>query len=279
MLHLRTLAAVVALLIAAAQIAYADDYGPQTDIRAIRRDLPVIHARDGHAIVDAVVVGGDEALVQWHEESVISIDLLHRLYDRWAYVAQVTHGGINCAGNPVFDSPLWGNAERHLPIPAPTPTPKPNGRAVYHNDGIALCDPAPPAFDFNTQTQSWLDSGYLVRFEPTPNDASKGDALAELAFRTPTKAESWEAPGGDSYFFLSATVESRTPIHVRAGTTIDVWFPFALETNKTYSLTIGFTDEPIGPIDGTLKDNSLHFVLPAFSVHPGAHLMGEIDGD
>ncbi len=85
--------------------------------------------------------------------------------------------------------------------------------------------------------------------------------------------------GGNSYFFFSADVISSQPIHVQAGTTINVWFPFVLHLDKKYSLTIGYTDVPIGPVDGTLKDNTLHFVLPAFSVKPGAHLMGEIEGN
>jgi len=110
-------------------------------------------------------------------------------------------------------------------------------------------------------------------------DAPPNAGLTHLRGRMPTEGESWMTRGGNSYFFFSADVKSTQPVHVHAGTTIDVWFPFVLHPEKKYSLTIGYTDVPIGPIEGTLKDNTLHFVLPAFSVKSGAHLMGEIEGD
>jgi hypothetical protein len=35
----------------------------------------------------------------------------------------------------------------------------------------------------------------------------------------------------------------------------------------------------MGPVDGTLTRNTLHFVLPAFTAPPGVELMGEIESD
>jgi hypothetical protein len=105
--------------------------------------------------------------------------------------------------------------------------------------------------------------------------------IVSFKTRAPTEAESWaNQPSGNSYFFFSGTVQSPQPVHVQAGTKIDVWFPFVLDTSLKYSLTIGgngFT--AIGPVDGTLADNTLHFVLPAFTVAPGVELMGEIESD
>jgi hypothetical protein len=51
------------------------------------------------------------------------------------------------------------------------------------------------------------------------------------------------------------------------------WFSF--RPGALYSGCIGAT---IGPIDGTLRDNTLHFELPPFTATPGTSLMGEIDG-
>jgi hypothetical protein len=58
-----------------------------------------------------------------------------------------------------------------------------------------------------------------------------------------------------------------------------VWFPFVLDAQKTYSLTIAHVAPIIGPINGTLANNTLQFTLPAFAIEPGVEIMGEIDGD
>jgi hypothetical protein len=111
------------------------------------------------------------------------------------------------------------------------------------------------------------------------NDAPQRAIITDVSGRPPTEAESWITRGGNSYFFFSGTMDTTAPIHVQPGTTIDVWFPFVLDTSLYYAITIGHADKPIGPIDGTLKDNVLHFVLPAFTLPPGATLMAEIEGD
>lgn len=129
----------------------------------------------------------------------------------------------------------------------------------------------------------WLMSrgamdGYEMSIAFGKNDANVG-TLSDVRGRAPTESESWASQSGDGYFFFSSTVQSSVPIHVEAGTTIDVWFPFALDPSLYYGLTIAHADKPIGPIDGTLKANVVHYVLPAFTLPPGATLMGEIDGD
>jgi hypothetical protein len=125
------------------------------------------------------------------------------------------------------------------------------------------------------------NDGYVVGVQFGPNDASPNAMIVSFKTRAPTEAESWaNQPTGNSYFFFSGTVQSTQPVHVQAGTTIDVWFPFVLDTSLKYSLTLaghGFT--ALGPIDGTLADNTLHFVLPAFTASPGVDLMGEIEND
>lgn len=122
--------------------------------------------------------------------------------------------------------------------------------------------------------------GFDVRFGFAHADANVDAALVERIVRRPTEAESWLAyPGGNSYLFFSAVSHATAPVHVDAGTTLDVWFPFVLDPTYRYSLTIAHADPVIGPINGTLHDNVLHFVLPAFSIAPKAQIMGEIEGD
>ncbi len=142
---------------------------------------------------------------------------------------------------------------------------------------------APAQIAFDTKLPGFVSGvdGYRLTLAFAPSDGGNGAKLANIESRAPTPAESWtNRPGGNSYFFFSGTVQAPQPVHVQRGTTLDVWFPFVLDTSLTYSLTIGgegFT--PIGPIDGALADNTLHFVLPAFTAPPGVDMMGEIESD
>jgi hypothetical protein len=123
--------------------------------------------------------------------------------------------------------------------------------------------------------------GYVFGVKFGDNDAATNAAIVSFMTRAPTEAESWaNQPSGNSYFFFSGTVQSAQPVHVQAGTAIDVWFPFVLDPSLHYSLTVAAPNAmSLGPVEGTLKDNTLHFVLPAFTAPPGADLMGEIDSD
>jgi hypothetical protein len=145
-------------------------------------------------------------------------------------------------------------------------SPFPFSGDVSFTDGI----PNRPTFD-----------EYRVTLRFATSDAGPNATIESFATRAPTQAESWaNEPSGNAYFFFSGTVQSTQPVHVQAGTTIDVWFPFVLDGSLHYSLTIAAPNTmSLGPVEGTLNDNTLHFVLPAFTAPPGAELMGEIDSD
>lgn len=232
-------------------LARAGDAGPPRDIRAIERALPVLAARrlerDGIAgsslRIESVVVTGDEARVLWRVDGPKPLVQMERMiyrYDRW-WVAQ--------------------------------------NSSLSSDGGSAACCRvrfADRAFQLETSNMG----GYGMTLHFAANDAPEDAAIRDITGRPPTEAESWMTPGGNSYFFFSGTVQAQQPIHVQAGTTIDVWFPFVLDTSLRYSLTLASPGTmSIGPLDGVLKDNTLHFVLPAFAATPGADLMGEIESD
>lgn len=125
------------------------------------------------------------------------------------------------------------------------------------------------------------NDGYSVGVLFAQNDAASDAGIASFTTRAPTEAESWaNPPSGNAYFFFSGIVHSTQLVHVQAGTVITVWFPFVLDPSVRYSLTIAAPKTlSLGPIEGTLKDNTLYFVLPAFTATPGDQLMGEIDSD
>lgn len=254
-------------------VTLANDVGPGKEVRTIRRQLPVLLAesydfQNRSAIVDAVRVSGAGALAQWHAGADSQTAYLSRRFDRWWLVDSSLQCGI-------------GNVPADL-LPSPPPQAQPAGQGLLVKAGAPTCDPYwinDLRFLSGAEQMPTSMGGYLARFVFASNDAPEGALLAGVQGRAPTEAESWMTDGGNSYFFFSGTVQSSAPIQVAAGTTIDVWFPFVLDTSLHYALTIAHADKPIGPIDGTLKDNVVHFVLPAFALAPGAELHGEVEGD
>lgn len=302
------IAVVAALLLLLPAISRADDYGPHPDLRAIRHDLPIIEAMAPALKAAEVIVEGNEALAY---EASGRIWVLRRRYDRWwledwidvSFNGSAWHNADCNEGGPTVaflehsgvTVGLANEAAQHLSVvkqaqlfqsprrattdltPVQQNAPLGGGgsrNCVRFGGPVGLPDSLYSGAGFQDRTDHYRLTIFFGTMDAPPNAD-----LTQLRGRMPTEAESWMTRGGNSYYFFSADIRSEAPIHVKSGTTIDVHFPFALPPEKKYSLTIGFADEPIGPIVGTLKDNTLHFVLPAFSVQPGAHLMGEIEGD
>jgi len=288
-------------------IARADDYGPSRTIAAIRHDLPVLLAAElrqqpsqlSGPQIAGVVVSGDAALAELGNlvlDRWVRVEQMRYRYDRWWIEGTllIDAGKDNAESGPSnplrsASSLLWQRAGipkslvalaiANLPlVPGATvrtyATPPPCPFSCFANGS------SPEALLFTSAPQWLTRGGYRLNMQFAPNDAGEDTRIQDANGRAPTQAESWVTPGGNSYFFFSGTVQSTQPVHVQAGTTVDVWFPFVLDASLRYSLTIaghGFT--ALGPVDGTLDDNTLHFVLPAFTVSPGVELMGEVESD
>ncbi len=303
----RTAAArLLALLALFPIVTYADDAGPGKEVGAIRHDLATLTKRPMLADpatpvkIEDVVVDGDDALASWSDASGAGIYRLQRRLHRWWLVANVfieKDGSAICCGgmmSPIDPfGPTVGFLERTVHVSAPlaqaaavhiSVVRSADARAARstsafyvtgHGDGYVVS-----AIPFDRASHVPSETGaYALRIAFAANDAPQTARLARISGRAPTEAESWLAPDGNSYFFFYGSVESASPIRIRAGTRIDVWFPFVLDSTLTYSLTIAHADRPIGPIDGTLRDNILHFELPAFTLLPGSELFGEIEGE
>jgi hypothetical protein len=287
---------IASILTLAPQTIRGEDVGPGQEVRTIRHDLPIILARfvgktgydPSTLVVDDVAVNGDYALAQWHTSMLVGVDGLVRLYGTWwdrmreypipnpvyevcyqplckDFVTRgLTDEDLLAKG---FPQTLIQLAKTHIPAVG---TPGQAWTGEIHDPSVFSLHP--------NIDNSFNPDGYelAVRFAMAN---AFSDSRFQATGRRPTRGESWVTPNNNGYFFFSMMLKSHAAIRVDAGTKLDVWFPFALDPSKTYSLTIAHATPIIGPINGTLSDNTLHFVLPAFGVAPGAELMGEIDGD
>jgi len=138
--------------------------------------------------------------------------------------------------------------------------------------------PADPLFSpFTAEHGSYAqDSDGYVGFIRVPGVAPPKFVASGWFDRAPTDGE-MTGPGANGIYYLSrqfAPGESATyPAHA----TLDVWCPFLLDPELRYSLTIAGGTPFVGPLDGTLRDNILHFDLPAFTAPAGVELQAEID--
>lgn len=258
MRHALSVIAAIAVLIAPSSVR-ADDVGSRRDIRAIRHDLPTILGNTATP-VDDVVVDGTHAIVRVGK----TVRGLEHIYDRWWDVE---------SDYQQFPAPIRALAAEHISAFAQLSPP-------LESTGT-LCDPG--AIDSRASVCPITTSGhYRMQAHFAPSDAAAGARFAILG-RRPSENESWTyrtiGGYGNAYFFFSLTLQSPSTLHIGGGSTIDVHFPFALDPTYRYSITLANAQPVIGPIDGTLHENTLHFVLPAFAAAPNADLMGEIDGD
>lgn len=118
--------------------------------------------------------------------------------------------------------------------------------------------------------------GYEAKLLLRYADASPS-LIAGFHGRAPTEAEMPPTPLMNGLYFFNLVTDATTPVNVQAASTLDVWFPFVLDPDDRYVLWLGFVDPDIEALPGTLKDNALHFELPAFATRPGKTALGEID--
>lgn len=289
-LHRAIAAGVLLIALALPVAARADDYGPRHDIAAIRHDLPILLAAGPYAVAqrpqfESAVVSGANALVECDTCSLTALLRMHYRYGRWwllGYVAP-SPSGLSTAGVPQL---LVALAHEHIALTqktdAATPPPRCKTFNCYFTGGEIYDVTTPIRLPFNPPQPGTIHGdAYFATVMLSNNDGDASSRITNILGRAPTEAEGWaNPPSGNSYFYFSGTVEAAKPVHLQAGTMIEVWFPFVLDTSLRYSLTIAAPNVmSIGPVEGTLKDNTLHFVLPAFTATPDADLMGEIESD
>jgi hypothetical protein len=160
-------------------------------------------------------------------------------------------GGSTCSLNPQYLVSTTGGSEATF---------------IHHEEYL------PSWFDWIGQTEADLgyetgtNPGALYSFSLTAHRDNEERGVQQLVHSTlkPLLDELLPTPPPTLTF--------------RRNSTIDVWFPYVLPKQSHYALSIsGFTRENVG-VPGTLKNNVLHFILPAFTLHWGDVAHGEIYG-
>lgn len=229
----------------------ADDSGPPRTVAQLRSEARRLVAREVRAsgvdpndvAISDVVVSGKEATLSWEAGKMHRLMRLSFANDRW-----------------------WDTTPDAAQGAASTWQITPQGATI-----------APPRE---------LTAGYDMRFAFSANDAPSPVNLTQIYARPPTPAEFLPnhplAPGwgsADAVCYFDITLGGSKNVTFKPGTVLDVWFPFVLDDQLEYSVNFVSDDKPAGLIRATIFDNTLHVVLPEFTLAPGKPLMAEIDGD
>ncbi|HEY8296986.1 MAG TPA: hypothetical protein VIG32_03075 [Candidatus Baltobacteraceae bacterium] len=107
--------------------------------------------------------------------------------------------------------------------------------------------------------------GYEIVLVLAPNDAPAGTRVAIDGSRP-------RAPAASLYNLTFSFTGSGT-VTFGAGSRVNVWFPYILDTRKRYTLSLAGH----GSLDADLHDNTLTFALPDFSARPNETFKGSID--
>lgn len=308
---MRAFSLALLLLVALQTVAWADDYGPRRDVRAVRAAVPVLIAARARALsvaeqvrVSDVVVVGDEAVALWNAGIQSGIVGLRRRYDSWWVSGQVDRDASETTELYWF-----------VDLPGALPTCRDSGGFAAAPDALPVeLNLSPSTISIAaTQIAIIAEDGareaawrklhptlivpygiqrdcFTVRTKPSFEDYSGGYRanltwttpasldIARFTGRAPTLAEfSGQAPGADAFYFFSVAFGG-TGARV-TGATLDVWFPFVLDPQLRYALGIAGTGITTAPLTGILRDNVLHFALPPITLPPNGELMGEIDGE
>lgn len=259
--------------------------------------------------IEVVAVSGDDALAQWRVGSTWGVEGLMRIYGRWwdrmtantsvltAPPLRLTNICIQVDGPYVLSRSAlldlgWPAAivsiadalpavradDRALASVAPTPTPSGSSScSVYSIANHTISATGGSVSEDYGGNNRYVTDGYVLDVTYAPNTALPGSRVDKVFGRRPSSTEAALTLAGGAEFFFGATLVSASQVRFRPGTSVKVWFPFVLDTRVVHGLTIGGVISPFDPIAGTLRDNTLRFDLPSFSVAPGAHITGAID--
>lgn len=290
LLFLAVLAAALSSLPAFASDA---DEGPPNAIVGVRHDLPLLLADAlaqydvrPIAVIEWVVTDGRQAVAEWRAGSRRGVVVLRFQSGKWWWRGAASH------------DPAYGNTWSKMDAP---------GRDLGLCSGSHLGPPS--AHDLLVQgfISGSLAARVSARLEPVPQTATTAISFCDsfgmyegsveggydAGFFHPRNELSWQfafnghgptgwqlptMPGSKLYYVFTMSTTTQAAVRFAAKSTLDVWFPFVLDSSRLYMLRINHVIPEIEVAPSSTRNNVLHFVLPPFEILEGNVAQGEIAG-
>ena len=270
------------------------DSGPPNAVAAIRHDLPILLEdplgdENVKPIVDMVVANRYEAVATWHAGKYRGLVVLHRDEPSGQWWWRAATSSDDTTANAWAPPSVPGTFLVHcdeLGLRGP-----PSGSELSMQGLITpvlaarLSDrlKREPSSDASEDTDCVPSPGY-IEDERTHDGyvadfSQNGVPNGSFIFfgRAP---KGWERPtkrGATLLYEFTYSASRPATARFQSGATFAVWFPFVLDHNSRYVLSLVGTDPALQPVIGNLKNNVLTFTIPTFILPEGRTLYGEID--
>lgn len=251
----------------------AVEFGPGADLRALRRDAPILvrHFTPGATVaIDDIVVSGNDALVAW----TWSDARVKSVKDTWMGTATMATSFRRRDGR-------WWVAKN---FGAFRPATGIDANQIARTLGVA---PA-TAHVFQTQLPEIGKELFIERtVEPFAcaactsmlSDSSRFDATfgynLQYGYSSLILGFKGRAGMGRSLYDFSLSSDATDTLPFTEAH-LAVWFPYVLDASRDYALFMDTTQPPVDGIVGSLADNTLTFAIPAFSLLPREPAPGSI---
>lgn len=223
--------------------------------------------------VDWIITDGQVAVASWHAEHRQGIVELTLRSGRWWWRAAAVKNNVQLGGALDF---IGKALARELSSRLPS---------IYTSNiaGGSTCDPNP---QYLINTTGGSEATFLHKEEYLPTwftwigrtkEVPEGntDLSPDAYYSFTLTARRDNSEDGMQRLVRSALeplfdelLPSPPPtLAFDRNSTIDVWFPYVLAARDHYALSISNVTPGIDGVPGTLKNNVLHFVLPAFTLH------------
>jgi hypothetical protein len=274
-----------------AAIARADDRGPAGTVAAIRRDIPLLLASQlgpdrSKLVVDWIVADKGEAVAAWHAAGDRGVVVLHFRSGRWWWRA----AAVTTPDASGYWTPMRAPGEEVGSCFADSPGP-PSAHdlvvAGFITESLAadlsnrLRAAAPRPFVYHEclpNAHYYEDTG--VSYDARLFDKELLPVRPVLTGRVPEDWRRRGARGAKVYYVFDLSGSESMPLLFRTDSaTFGIWFPYVLPLQTRFTLSLRGVNPEVRAIPGNLKDNLLHFDLPAFTLPPGSVARGEIDGE
>lgn len=262
------------------------DVGDPAQIASIRHDVPVLLearlAPSRTPVVKWVVADGSRAVAAWDAGDIGGLLAMALRSGGWRIIAESER-----------DKDGWWSPLGDVPVCAHNNLPELSAQDLVSADLIGATSltslerllvrnvPSTPR-EYKTVDCYYLAAfqfvnGYELYFRPHYNE----DTRMEFWFAKPAASETADlsSSGGSFHFSVAAHDWSDRPssaIAVVRDGEVSLWAPFVLNPERTYVLSMEGFAPSVGAIKATIKENTLTFNLPQFTMRAGSVAHGVV---